>query len=146
MYQVNSRNYDLSSEYGQIFWDDIKNQSEIHWKDGWTQNTQKAMQNDQMMTKCILAWHIKAVREQLLVAKHNYMLNDKGPVNPTIFLVTGMLYNKGMRLPTLHASVININTAFQDNKWAVWKYCVQVNGDIEKFNSYFMKKLQSTSL
>ena len=54
-YQVNGRAMNLISEYGQIPYEELKTQSEAYWKhDGIKKHQQKAQNND-MMTKCILA-------------------------------------------------------------------------------------------
>ena len=65
IYQVNGRNYDLISEYGQIPYDAIKTQSEVYWKYGGAKTAQRAAQNNEMM---VLASLTDAAKDQLLVA------------------------------------------------------------------------------
>ena len=82
-YQVNARNYELISEYGQVPYDVIKDQSEVYWKYGGAKKNQREAQNNEMMTKSILVSLTEAARDQLLVAKHSWMHVNENPVNPT---------------------------------------------------------------
>jgi hypothetical protein len=92
-----------------------------------------------MMTKCILASLTESARDQLLVAKHIWTLNVKDPVNPTNVAVAALLYKEIMRLTTL--DIRATNKALRDNLKALPEYCVQVKGDIDKVNSYFVQNL-----
>jgi hypothetical protein len=80
-YLVNGRSYDLISEYGQIPYDAIKTQSEVYWKYGGAKTNQRAAQNNEMMAKCILASLTDAGKDQLLVAKHSWMISNEDPIN-----------------------------------------------------------------
>ncbi len=138
-YQVDGRNYDLISEYGQITYDAIKTQSEVYWKYGGAKTAQRAAQNNEMMAKCILASLTDAAKDQLLVAKHSWMINNEDPTNPTSISVAALLYKEIMRLTTLDTRATN--KALRDNLKALPEYCVQVKGDIDKVNAYFMQNL-----
>ena len=50
-YQIDGKNCDLISEYGQIPYDAIKTQSEVYWKYGGAKTAQRAAQNNEMMAK-----------------------------------------------------------------------------------------------
>ena len=54
-YQVAGRDMNLISEYGQIPYDALKLQSQAYWKHDGAKKRQRAAQNNDMMTKCILA-------------------------------------------------------------------------------------------
>ena len=75
----------------------------------------------------------------MLVAKHSWILNDKDPENPTDVTVAALLYKEIMRLTTLDTRATN--KALQDNLKALLEYCVQVRGDVDKVNSYFIQNL-----
>jgi hypothetical protein len=138
-YQVNGRNYNLISEYGQVPYDVIKDQSEVYCKYGGAKKNQRAAQNNEMMTKCILASLTKAARDLLLVTKQSWMLIDEDHVNPTNVAVATLLYKEVMRLMTLDARATN--KALRDNLKALPEYGVQVKGDVNKINAYFMQNL-----
>ncbi len=91
-----------------------------------------------MMAKCILASLTDATKDQLLVAKHSWMINNKDPTNPTSIAIAALLYKEIMRLTTLDTRATNM--ALSDLK-ALPEYCVQVKGDIDKINAYFMQNL-----
>jgi len=95
-YQVAGRDMNLISEYGQIPYDELKLQSEVYWKHDGTQKRQRAAQNNDMMTKCILSSLTESARDQLLVAKHSWILSDQDPINPTNVAVAALLYNEIM--------------------------------------------------
>ena len=97
---------------------------------------QQAAQNNEMMTKCILATLTKSAQDQLLVAKHSWILNDEDPAHLTDVTVTALLYKEILRLSTLITRATN--KALQDNPKALVEYSVQVTGDVDKVNSYFM--------
>ena len=138
-YQVAGRNMNLISEYEQIPYDDLKLQSETYWKHNGAKKRERAAQNNDMMAKCILSSLTEAAREQLLVAKHSWMLSDEDPANPTNIAVAALLYKEIMRLTTLDTRATN--KALRDNLKALPEYCVQVKGDVDKINSYFMQNL-----
>ena len=97
----------MISEYGQIPYDAIKTQSEVYWKYGGAKTTQRAAQNNEMMAKCILASLTDAAKDQLLVAKHSWMINNEDPTNPTSISVAALLYKEIMRLTTLDTRTTN---------------------------------------
>jgi hypothetical protein len=138
-YQIAGRDMNLISEYGQIPYDEIKTQSETYWKYNGIKKRQRAAQNNDMMVKCILASLTESARDQLLVAKHIWTLNDEDPVNPTNVAVAALLYKEIMRLTTLDTRATN--KALRDNLKALPEFCVQVTGDIDKVNSYFLQNL-----
>ncbi len=138
-YQVAGRNMNLISEYGQIPYDDLKLQSQTYWRYDGVNKRQRAAQNNDMMTKCILSSLTEAARDQLLVAKHSWILSDEDPVNPTNIAVAALLYKEIMRLTTLDTRATN--KALRDNLKALPEYCIQVKGDVDKINSYFMQNL-----
>ena len=138
-YQVDGINCDLISEYGKILYEDIKTQSETYWKAAGVKKQQRATQNNEMMAKCILASLTESARDQLLVAKHSWILNDEDPDNPTDITVAALLYKEIMRLTTLDTRATN--KALRDNLKALPEYCVQVKGDVDKINSYFIQNL-----
>jgi hypothetical protein len=86
-----------------------------------------------MMTKCTLASLTKAATNQLLLAKHIWMLSDEDPMNPTDDAVAAPLYKEIMQQRTLdtHAT----NKALRDNLKALPKHYVQVKGDINNVMS-----------
>jgi hypothetical protein len=138
-YQVAGRNLNLISDYGQVPYDEIKTQSQAYWKHDGDKKRQRAAQNNEMMTKCILSSLTEAARDQLLVAKHNWTMSDEDPVNPSSVPVAALLYKEIMRLTTLDTRATN--KALRDNLKALPEYCVQVKGDIDKVNSYFVQNL-----
>jgi hypothetical protein len=138
-YQVDGRNMNLISEYGQIPYDDLKLQSQAYWKHDGAKKRERAAQNNEMMTKCILSSLTESARDQLLVAKHSWMLSDEDPANPTNVAVAALLYKEIMRLTTLDTRATN--KALRDNLKALPEFCVQVKGDVDKVNSYFMQNL-----
>ncbi len=92
-----------------------------------------------MMTRYILSSLTEAARDQILIAKHVWTLNDEDPVNPTNVPVAALLYKEIMRLTTLDTRATN--KALRDNLKALPEYCIKVKGDINKVNSYFMQNL-----
>jgi hypothetical protein len=138
-YHVAGRDMNLISEYGQIPYDTIRDQSQAYWKYDGAKKRQRAAQNNEMMTKCILSSLTEPARDQLLVAKHSWTMNDEDPVNPTNVPVAALLYKEIMRLTTLDTRATN--KALRDNLKALPEYCVQVKGDVDKINSYFMQNL-----
>ena len=91
------------------------------------------------MAKCILASLTESARDQLLVVKHSWILNDEDPENLTDVSVAALINKEIMRLTTLDTRATN--KAFQDNLKELPEYCVQVKGDVDKINSYFIKNL-----
>jgi len=91
------------------------------------------------MTKCILSSLTEAARDQLLVAKHSWILSNEDPINPTNVAVAALLYKEIMRLTTLDTRATN--KALRDNLKALPEYCIQVKGDVDKINSNFMQNL-----
>ena len=138
-YQVAGRDMNLISEYRQIPYDGLKLQSQTYWKHDGAKKRQRAAQNNDMMAKCILSSLTEAARDQLLVAKHSWILSDEDPVNPTNVAVGALLYKEIMRLTTLDTRATN--KALRDNLKALPEYCIQVKGDVDKINSYFMQNL-----
>ena len=138
-YQIAGRDMNLISEYGQIPYDKLKAQSKIYWKHDGAKKRERAAQNNDMMTKCILASLTESARDQLLVAKHSWILSDDDPINPTNVAVAALLYKEIMRLTTLDTRATN--KALRDNLKALPEYCIQVKGDVDKVNSYFMQNL-----
>ena len=65
-YQVDGRDMNLILEDGQIPYDDLKLQSQTYWKHDGAKKRQRAAQNNDMMTKCILLSLTEAARDQLL--------------------------------------------------------------------------------
>ena len=60
-----------------------------------------------MMAKCIMASLTDAAKDQLLVAKHSWMINDEEPTIPAIISVAALLYKEIMRLTTLDTRTKN---------------------------------------
>ena len=100
-YQVANRDMSLILEYGQILYDEIRAQSQTYWKFDGAKKHQRAAQNNDMMTRCILSSLTEAARDQILVAKHVWTLNNEDPVNPTNVPVAALLYKEIMHLTTL---------------------------------------------
>jgi hypothetical protein len=100
-YHVAGRDMNLISKYGRIPYDEIRDQSQDYRKHDRTKKRQRAAQNNEMMTKCILLSLTKQAQDQLLVAKHSWTMNDEDPANPTNVPVSALLYKEIMRLTTL---------------------------------------------
>jgi hypothetical protein len=117
----------------------LKLQSEAYWKHDGIKKRQRAAQNNDMMTNCILSSLTESPQDQLLVAKHSWILNDEDPVNPTDVAATALLYKEIMRLTTLDTRATY--KALQDNLKSLPEYCIPVKGNMDKVNSYFMLNL-----
>ena len=79
------------------------------------------------------------LKDQILVAKHYWMINNENSINPTTIPVAALLYKEIMRLTTLDTRATN--KALRDNLKVLPEYCLQVKGDINKVNVYFMQNL-----
>ena len=77
-----------------------------------------------------------AAKDQILVAQHSWMINTENSTNPTTIPVAALLYKETMRLTTLDMRATN--KALRDNLKVLPEYCVQVKGDVDKVNAYFM--------
>ena len=91
------------------------------------------------MAKCILSSLTESARDQLLVAKHSWILSDKDPVNPTNIAVAALLNKEIMRFTMLYTRLTN--KVLRDNLKPLPEYCIQVKGDANKVNFYFMQNL-----
>ena len=90
-YLVNGRPMYLISEFGQIPYKELKIQSETYWKHDGIKKRQQAAQNNDMMTKCILASLTESARDQLLIANHTWTFSNEDPNNPTNVAVAVLL-------------------------------------------------------
>lgn len=122
MHQVNHRNYELITEYGQVPYDAIKTQSEEYWKYGGSQKNYRAVQNNEMMAKYILASLTDVTKNQFIVAKHCWTLIDDDPTIPTNVAVAALFYKEIVRLTTLETR--ETNKALRDNLNALTEYCI----------------------
>jgi hypothetical protein len=86
-----------------------------------------------------LASLTEEARDQLIAAKHIWTLNDKDPINSTNVAIAALLYKEIMRLTMLNTRATN--KVLWDNLKALPGYCVQVKGEVDKVNSYFMQNL-----
>ena len=117
----------IVSEYGQITMSKLQHECETFCLSTGARYTERASQNNQMMTECIMKTLSASARARLLPFRNEIEYNN--------VVYAPLLHKKVMALATID-SVATTKT-LRSNLREITTYCATVKGDIELLHSYF---------